>query len=502
MTRTRNDFSPTQKCKRPALAACVQSAHYFHGKITRDQAEKLLLARGGLEGMYLLRESAHLNYAISICHKGRIHHYNIELQPDGGYRIPTGLLFPGPIELIEHHSGNLDGFLTLASIPLDRMGKDSYWVMQGLTAGELEEYIRLKAIEMGLKVRCFSLICIIMDRCSRIVKLRVEALSTRKGSFLWAFKRNVCDIRFPTSSWIFQQLILFQGSSIDDALAGPMREHFQYLVLKELHSMQPWYHEYISRKEAERRLHRAGNLDGDFLVRRRKEDHSFVLSLTCYCEAKHYRIEVCLDRLSIEGGQMFPTLMEVRSQHSPKQMSTGGKCCQHQKYHAQLNSDKGRAFDAAAILDTIDARTSTHSSPGPNTHSQHHCCCSSASSSSPGTDHPTIKANPSLPLEPWDRKSLSSTNSDLISFSDWPNVHRLLNTSSAGEAMLPVSMPLNNSVGMPPHTPFTPPTPVVLNNLITPTPTSMLNVSDPLPPPMRPCLTASTDLPAPSPDDR
>lgn len=63
---------------------------YFHGKITRDQAEAALLANKALEGQFLLRESVNQNFAISICHGGRVHHYNIEKQPDGLYQIPTG----------------------------------------------------------------------------------------------------------------------------------------------------------------------------------------------------------------------------------------------------------------------------------------------------------------------------------------------------------------------------------------------------------------------------
>ncbi|VDO16273.1 unnamed protein product [Rodentolepis nana] len=67
-----------------------QSVSYFHGKITRDQAEATLFAHKALEGLFLLRESVNQNYAISICHGGRVHHYNIEKQPDGTYQIRTG----------------------------------------------------------------------------------------------------------------------------------------------------------------------------------------------------------------------------------------------------------------------------------------------------------------------------------------------------------------------------------------------------------------------------
>lgn len=66
------------------------SVSYFHGKITRDQAEAALFAHKAREGLFLLRESVNKNYAISICHGGRVHHYNIEKQPDGSFQIRTG----------------------------------------------------------------------------------------------------------------------------------------------------------------------------------------------------------------------------------------------------------------------------------------------------------------------------------------------------------------------------------------------------------------------------
>ncbi|VDL59906.1 unnamed protein product [Hymenolepis diminuta] len=183
-----------------------QSVSYFHGKITRDQAEAILFVHKALEGLFLLRESVNQNYAISICHGGRVHHYNIEKQPDGTYQIRTGRKFPGPVELVKHHSTQLDGFLTLARFPLDRPPGESPIVLQGVRAAELEEKLRLKAMEMGLK-----------------------------------------------------------GPSITEALSGPMRDHLRYLVLLDLHFLQPWYHDCIRRKESERRLEESGGGNGSFL---------------------------------------------------------------------------------------------------------------------------------------------------------------------------------------------------------------------------------------------
>ena len=53
---------------------------------------------------------------------------------------------------MKHHAVQLDGFLTLARFPLDRPAGESPIVLQGVRSAELEEKLRLKAMEMGLKV--------------------------------------------------------------------------------------------------------------------------------------------------------------------------------------------------------------------------------------------------------------------------------------------------------------------------------------------------------------
>uniref|UniRef100_A0A0R3WWC2 PI3K/PI4K domain-containing protein n=1 Tax=Hydatigena taeniaeformis TaxID=6205 RepID=A0A0R3WWC2_HYDTA len=54
--------------------------------------------------------------------------------------------------LVKHHAAQLDGFLTLARFPLDRPAGESPLVLQGVRSDELEEKLRLKAMEMGLKL--------------------------------------------------------------------------------------------------------------------------------------------------------------------------------------------------------------------------------------------------------------------------------------------------------------------------------------------------------------
>nr|CAH8865874.1 unnamed protein product [Trichobilharzia regenti] len=266
---------------------------YFYGKITREQAEELLFKHGASEGLFLLRESVNRNYAVSICHMGRVHHYNVERQTDYSYRIQTGHKFIGPVELVQHHSNQLDGFLTLAKLPLNRPQGVSPIVLQGLNSDELEKCLRVKATEMGLK-----------------------------------------------------------GQSIEEALSGPMRNHLRFLVVKDLHLIQPWYHHTIRRRDAELRLANEGSPEGAFLVRYRKEDGVYVLSLTSHNEPKHYRIEEHLGRWSIEGGQYFETLMELIDHYHFRQ---DGLLCKLQKpVSAPISYTRSRSGSGMAIKHSTD----------------------------------------------------------------------------------------------------------------------------------------------------
>ena len=160
------------------------SQRYFFGRISRDEAEQFLKNAGCTEGLFLLREKVEIgNYALSLCHENRytamvcyklcwlrqsviiqlqhpivyrdlshagvqsynsfhffsvrIHHYSIERQPDNRVMIQDGQKFIGPVELIQHHSDRLDGFLTKPQIPCERpTGYPIAW--PGVTYYQLE----------------------------------------------------------------------------------------------------------------------------------------------------------------------------------------------------------------------------------------------------------------------------------------------------------------------------------------------------------------------------
>ncbi|VDK40587.1 unnamed protein product [Taenia asiatica] len=381
------------------------SVGYFHGKITRDQAEAALFAHKALEGLFLLRESVHQNYAISICHGGRVHHYNIEKQPDGSYQIRRK--FPGPVELVKHHAVHLDGFLTLARFPLDRPTGESPIVLQGVRSDELEEKLKLKAMEMGLK-DIMNVVSIDPDVGSMLISSMLGSVSKPDENRIMGVKK---------------------GPSVTEALAGPMRDHLRYLVLRDLHFLQPWYHDCIRRRESERRLEENGGGNGSFLVRYRKEDGAYVLSLMYEKEPRHYKIEQHLNRLSIEGGQYFETLIEMIDHYHFRQ---DGLLCKLRKVVAAPDFIRTKQDSASISSESLEGSPSslkkTDSSINNSRNASHSlpslasCPVNSAASDNLGGGSP-------VPRKFCD--GVMHASNDLISFNDWPNVTSLLANQNA-----------------------------------------------------------------------
>jgi hypothetical protein len=75
----------------------------------------------------------------------RVHHYSIEKQVDGCYKIPEGKLFPSPVELIEYYRSHADGFVTQPTIPCDRLPGQSPVAFRGITYHQLEKALLIEA---------------------------------------------------------------------------------------------------------------------------------------------------------------------------------------------------------------------------------------------------------------------------------------------------------------------------------------------------------------------
>jgi len=64
--------------------------------------------------------------------------------------IPDGRKFPGPVELIQHHSQYLDGFLTKPRIPCARPNDTVPLAWPGVTMLELEQILLEEAETQNL----------------------------------------------------------------------------------------------------------------------------------------------------------------------------------------------------------------------------------------------------------------------------------------------------------------------------------------------------------------
>ena len=130
--------------------------HWFHGRISRQEAEELLARSGKKDGLYLLRESTASagSYALSMCHNNKIIHYHIQRHTDGMVAIEDGKKFPGPVELVQHHYRALDGLLTKLTEPCNRLPG----VPPKTFSGANQEHIKDAAIaaiaSMRLEVSC------------------------------------------------------------------------------------------------------------------------------------------------------------------------------------------------------------------------------------------------------------------------------------------------------------------------------------------------------------
>lgn len=104
------------------MAVSPETQPWFHGCITRQEAEDFLIKAGKNDGLYLVRESISQvgSYALSMCYNNKIIHYHAQRTSDGHVAIEDGPRFPGPVELVRYHSVQLDGLLCKLITPCCR----------------------------------------------------------------------------------------------------------------------------------------------------------------------------------------------------------------------------------------------------------------------------------------------------------------------------------------------------------------------------------------------
>lgn len=92
---------------------------WFHGNISRDEAESRLKKCGCKTGLFLVRERERSpgTYAIGLCNSGGVYHYLLDLDASGKLSIQSGPKFSNLMECVEYYLNRSDGLVCKLSIP-------------------------------------------------------------------------------------------------------------------------------------------------------------------------------------------------------------------------------------------------------------------------------------------------------------------------------------------------------------------------------------------------
>ena len=134
---------------------------WYHGRISRAEAEELLQQKGMTDGLFLVRDSLATTgeYAITLANNTRAYHYRIARQGDGSLAIEDGNRFPGPVELVQYHTTKLDGLLTTLRSPCSRAYGVEPRGFRFVSAKEMKEATRQAALLLGYQVSIILTLC-------------------------------------------------------------------------------------------------------------------------------------------------------------------------------------------------------------------------------------------------------------------------------------------------------------------------------------------------------
>lgn len=101
----------------------LQTMPWFHGKISRQDAESLLYKME--DGLFLLRESNNYpgDYTLCVCHQGKVEHYHITYS-NNKLTIDNEVYFDNLPQLVEHYEKQADGLCTRLAEPLRKTGNN------------------------------------------------------------------------------------------------------------------------------------------------------------------------------------------------------------------------------------------------------------------------------------------------------------------------------------------------------------------------------------------
>ncbi|OXB56506.1 hypothetical protein ASZ78_003846 [Callipepla squamata] len=226
---------------------------FYYGSIARSEAEEYLKLAGMSDGLFLLRQCLRSlgGYVLSMVCNLQFYHYAIERQMNGTYAIAGGKAHCGPEELCEFYSKDADGLCCTLRKPCNRPSgvEPQPGVFDSMRDNMVREYVR------------------------QTWRLEGDAL---------------------------EQAIISQAPQVEK------------LIATTAHERMPWYHGNIARDEAERRLYSGAQPDGKFLLRDKKENGTYALSLVYGKTVYHYRIDQDKSgKYSIPEGTKFDTLWQL-----------------------------------------------------------------------------------------------------------------------------------------------------------------------------------------------
>lgn len=99
----------------------LQTMPWFHGKITRDDAEELLVPR--TDGLFLVRESTNFpgDYTLCVVYQEKVEHYRV-IYKDNKLTIDEEVYFENLTKLVEHYEADADGLCSRLVQPLPKKG--------------------------------------------------------------------------------------------------------------------------------------------------------------------------------------------------------------------------------------------------------------------------------------------------------------------------------------------------------------------------------------------
>ncbi|XP_034944024.1 tyrosine-protein kinase CSK [Chelonus insularis] len=125
----------TPNITNPSNTALVNTRHevklnampWFHGKISRETAERLLRPRE--DGLFLVRESTNFpgDYTLCVCFQGRVQHYRVKYK-NNQLTIDDEVFFENLALLVEHYELDADGLCTQLTKSLPKQGKQDFCV--------------------------------------------------------------------------------------------------------------------------------------------------------------------------------------------------------------------------------------------------------------------------------------------------------------------------------------------------------------------------------------